>query len=296
MVVHTIFPNSPTAAMLRSSGIPVHRDVDRAGAVLAGLRERLLPPPYDELPEAAPAITDPSYDVARGVFADAGIAFPAARTVRTRAELVDAFAATGFPLVLKALGQVHKSDAGGVVLGLADEPAALAAYDDLVTRLHPPAVSVEAMADLSGGVELIVGCVRDRTFGPVVMVGLGGIHAEVLADTAARSHLSRRAGPTPAAVPARRTPADRSPGETPVDVDALAGAISTVSCVAARHPELAELEINPLLAGATGPWRSTPGSSSVSPRSPRRRGGSARRTRTPRRPWPGTPRGRTRVR
>ncbi len=109
------------------------------------------------------------------------------------------------------------------------------------------------MADLSGGVELIVGCVRDRTFGPVVMVGLGGIHAEVLADTACalapldveqarRLVLSLRGAPL----------LTGARGRTPVDVEALAGAISTVSCVAARHPELAELEINPLLAGATG--------------------------------------------
>ncbi len=144
---------------------------------------------------------------------------------------------------------MHKSDAGGVVLGLADEHAALAAYDDLVARLAPPAVSVESMADLSGGVELIVGCVRDHTFGPVVMVGLGGIHAEVLADTARalapidveqarRLVLSLRGA----------TLLSGARGRTPVDIDALAGVISTVSCVAARHPELAELEINPVLA------------------------------------------------
>ena len=64
--------------------------------------------------------------------------------------------------MLKALGQLHKSDGGGVVLGLADREAASCAYDDLSERLAPPAVSVEAMADLAGGVELIVGSVRDR--------------------------------------------------------------------------------------------------------------------------------------
>ena len=160
---------------------------------------------------------------------------------------------TGFPLVLKALGQVHKSDAGGVVLGLGDEQAALASYDDLVKRLAPPAVSVETMADLGAGVELIVGSVRDRTFGPVLMVGLGGVQAEVLADTACalapvgvdqamQLLLSLRGA---ALLTGFR-------GSKPVDLDALAAAVSALSHVAAAHPELSELEINPLLAGPSG--------------------------------------------
>jgi acyl-CoA synthetase (NDP forming) len=252
VVVHTIFPNGPTAALLRAAGIPVHRDVDRACGVLAGLEEHPLPP-YDEEGEVATPITDSSYDAAKGLFRDAGISFPPSDTVGSRDGLATAFARIGFPVVLKALGSVHKSDAGGVVLDLADEQSALAAYDDLVARLAPPAVSVEAMADPTRGVEMIVGCVRDRTFGPVLMVGLGGIHAEVLADTscalapvgletARRLVLSLRGAPL----------LTGGRGRAPVDLDGLAAAVSAVSRVAAQHPELAELEVNPLLAGPSG--------------------------------------------
>lgn len=253
VVVHTIHPASPSAVLLRSAGIPVHRDVDRAVAVLAGLVDRPAPPFAPALPVPASPVADPSYDACKRLFASAGIAFPPHHTVRGRAELTAAFATTGFPLVLKALGSAHKSDGGGVVLGLGDERAALAAYDDLVARLHPPAVSVEAMVDVGSGVEVIVGCVRDRVFGPVLMVGLGGVHTEVLADTAyalapvdhdrARALLlSLRAAPL--LLGAR--------GGPPADLDALAAAVVAVSRVAAEHPEIAELEVNPLLASPDG--------------------------------------------
>ena len=252
VVVHTIFPGGPTAAVLRAAGIPVHRDVDRASVVLAGLEEHPLPA-YDDEPEVAAPVTDTSYAAATRLFAAAGIDFPAARTVGDRDQLREALRVTGFPLVLKALGQVHKSDAGGVVLGLPDEPTALAAYDDLVARLSPPGVSVEAMADLTGGVELIVGCVRDRTFGAVVMVGLGGIHAEVLDDTACALAPVGPAQARELVLSLRGAPLlTGARGRTPADLDALAAAVSAVSRVAAQHPELAELEVNPLLAGPAG--------------------------------------------
>ena len=252
VLVHTIFPTSATAMLLREAGIPVHRDVDRACAVLAGLDEVPLPS-SDEEPEVAPPVTDSSYDAAKGLFADAGIAFPAARTVHGLDELRDALSTTGFPLVLKALGQVHKSDSGGVVLGLRDERDTVAAYDDLVRRLAPPAVSVEAMAELDGSVELIVGCVRDRTFGPVLMLGLGGIHAEVLADTACALAPVEVHQALQLLLSLRGAPLLKgSRGREPVDLDALAAAVSAVSRVAAQHPELGELEINPLLAAPSG--------------------------------------------
>ncbi len=253
VVVHTIFPASPTAAVLRAAGIPVHRDIDRAGAVLAGIAALPLPSYADEGPGLAEPLIDSSYDGARRLFSDAGIAFPVSRTVRHRDELAEALAATGFPLVLKALGQVHKSDAGGVVLGVVDEAAARASYDDLVARLAPPAVSVEAMADLRDGVELLVGCVRDRAFGPVLMVGLGGIHAEVLADTACALAPVGTEQARELLLSLRGAPLlTGTRGRAAVDLDALARAVSAVSRVAAEHPELAELELNPLLATSGG--------------------------------------------
>lgn len=253
VVVHTIFPHGPTSTLLRAAGIPVHRHVDRACAVLAGLESHPLPA-YDEGPvAAAPAITEATYDAARRLLSEAGIAFPVGRIVSDSEAFEAAMAEVGFPLVLKALGSVHKSESGGVVLGLADELTARAAYRDLRARLDPPAVSVEAMADLDAGVELIAGCVREHTFGPVLMVGLGGIHAEVLADTACalapvspeqvrRMLLGLRGAPL--LLGAR--------GRSPVDIDAVAAAASALSVLAAQHPELAEVEVNPLLARPSG--------------------------------------------
>jgi acetate---CoA ligase (ADP-forming) len=252
VVVHTIYPASPTSMLLREAGIPVHRDVDRAAAVLVGLESLPLPLLGSDVPVADP-VTEASYDVARGVFADAGIGFPVARTVHSREELGSALVTTGYPVVLKALGQVHKSDSGGVVLGLPDEQSVFAAYDDLVARLAPPGISVEAMADVEGGVELIVGSVRDRTFGPVLMVGLGGVHAEVLADTACALAPVGADAARELVLSLRGAPLlTGARGRKPVDLDALASAVSAVSRVAAAHPELAELELNPLLAGPSG--------------------------------------------
>ena len=197
-------------------------------------------------------MTETSYAAARQLFTQAGVTFGAAQTVRDPAELEVALASgqLGFPLVLKALGREHKSEGGGVVLGLRD------ADDPVCVRLPSgpaPAteVSVESMVDTSRGVDVVVGCVRDPRFGPVLMVGLGGVFAEVLADTAialapvsparARELLLSLRG-APALLGAR--------GRDPVDLETLSGTVARVSEVAAAHPELAELELNPVHAGA----------------------------------------------
>ena len=158
-----------------------------------------------------------------------------------------------FPLVLKALGQQHKSDGGGVVLGLRDAAEVRAAHARLVAALDPPAFSIEAMADTSGGVEVIVGCARDPRFGPVLMVGLGGVFTEVIADSALAI--------APVSVPSARALLLSlrgarvllgARGRDPVDLDALARLVACVSQVAAAHPELTEVELNPVLAGPAG--------------------------------------------
>jgi len=253
LVAQTIHPDSPAAQLLRAAGVPVHRDVDRACAVLAGLVEPETSGLAEQVPAAQPPVSDTSYAAARAFFGRAGVAFPEAVSVSDEAGLEAALDTVGLPVVLKATGRAHKSEGGGVVVGLADRDAARAAYADLVARLAPPAVSVEAMADPVDGVELVVGCVRDPKFGPVVLVGLGGVFTEVLADTAcaiapvssgaARGLLTSLQG-APLLAGAR--------GRAPVDLDALADLVARVSRLAAAHPELAELELNPVLAGPSG--------------------------------------------
>src|SRR5690606_22605788 len=132
-------------------------------------------PHIPAVPAPAAPLTDGDYWTARELLRHGGLEFPAARPVRTEDEAAAAAAAIGGPVVLKAMGLLHKSDAGGVALGLTDEASVRAAHADMTRRLAPPGYCVEAMADLRDGVELIVGVRRDPRFGPVALVGLGGI-------------------------------------------------------------------------------------------------------------------------
>ena len=231
----------------------MYRDI---GAAAAALRGSGGDGPTCRLAGAAPAgepVQRLDYVSVRSALAAIGVPFPLAAVATTEAEAVEAATHTGFPLVLKAMGLQHKSDAGGVVLDVRDLPALRSAYRDVAQRLAPAAVSVEAMADRSGGVELIVGAHQDPRCGPVVMVGLGGVFTEVLDDVAfalapvseaTAERLLRSLRAAPLLLGAR--------GRSPVDMTALAGLVARVSEFAAAHPELAAVEINPVLAGPDG--------------------------------------------
>jgi hypothetical protein len=112
---------------------------------------------------------------------------------------------------------------------------------------------VEAMADTAGGVELIVGVRRDLRFGPVLMVGLGGVFTEILKDVT-----FALAPVTPAEAETMLRTLKAAPllhgarGRHPVDLTATARAVATISRIGAAHPEIAELEVNPLLATPSG--------------------------------------------
>ncbi len=257
VVVHTVYPHSASVRILREAGIPVHRDAGRAALALAAACAVPGPPCTDDLALPPPAAPMPAtgYTDVRFVLTAAGVPFPPARTVHDEAGLRKVLADPGLgrPVVLKALGQLHKSEGGGVVLGLNDEESVVAAYRGVVARLAPPAVSVEQQADTTRGVELIVGSRLDPRFGPVLAVGLGGVFTEVLDDvavalgpvsTATATALLRSLRGAPLLTGARGRPS--------VDLDALATAVARISYVAAEHPELAELEVNPLLATIDG--------------------------------------------
>jgi acyl-CoA synthetase (NDP forming) len=255
LLVQTMYPEAGAAHALRRRGVPVYPTIERAVGVLArlageaGRAARGVP----SLPPPAEPIAAATYVDARALLAAGGVPFEPARVVSSAAKAEAAAAELGYPVVLKALGTLHKSDVGGVVLGLGDESALAAAYAELHERLAPPAMAVERMATLDHGVELLVGARWDARFGPVALVGLGGVFTEVLRDVAvalapvdeavARELLlSLRAAPL--LLGAR--------GRPPVDLDAAAAAVAALSRVAAAHPEIAEIEVNPLLALPTG--------------------------------------------
>ena len=255
LVVHTMYARSPAAEALRSEGVPVYGDVDAAIRVLGRLAERAgrRPRGVPGLPsrETEPTVVD-GYWPARELLSTAGIEFAEARPARTLDEALAAADALGYPVVLKALGALHKSDTGAVAIGITG-PEDLRQQLSKMATLAVEGYSVERTAPTAQGIELIVGARKDRRFGPIVLIGLGGLYAEILRDVAvalapveeeeaADVLLSLRAAPLLQGVR----------GRPPLDVRAAARAVSALSRVAGSRPEIDELEINPLLVTPDG--------------------------------------------
>jgi len=254
VVVQTMNWQSPAATALRANGVPVYRGIEEAAWALGRLARRQIEPAIGvpELPTSAEHIAASGYYASRRLLEAAGIPFVRAVEVADQQDLLTAATDMQFPLVLKALGDAHKSDRGGVILGIADEAALLIAWQDVQSRLNPPTCSIEEMADLSHAVELLVGVRRDPRFGPIILVGIGGLYAEILRDTqcalgpvddqAARKLLLSLRGA--ALLTGAR-------GRPPVDIDAAAQVVAALSATAAAHPEIVEIECNPV---AVTPW------------------------------------------
>ena len=167
-----------------------------------------------------------------------------------------AFAAGGgVPVVLKAdvPGLVHKTDAGGVELGLRTEADVRAAYRRLEERFGGKLRKVLVQPMIGGGTEVIVGVADDRLFGPLVVFGLGGVATEVLADHAARltpltdvdaDTLIRSIRSAPLLLGHRGSPA--------ADLGALRDLLLRVSRLAADLPEVTDLDLNPVIARPDG--------------------------------------------
>ena len=158
----------------------------------------------------------------------------------------------GFPLVAKAVapGVVHKSDVGGVVLGLESPAAVASAVATLRERMRAIGATLEAVFlqhEVGGGIEALVGVTMDATFGPLLVCGLGGVLVELVRDVAfrlppvsdldAREMLSR--------LRAARV-LDGYRGMPPGDREALVELITRVSALVEVVPELRELDLNPV--------------------------------------------------
>jgi acyl-CoA synthetase (NDP forming) len=255
LVLHTMYASSPAAHALRAAAVPVCRVIESAVDAVMALIAGSAPirPALPTLPAIAPPLTDASYPAVRAALAEAGVPFGPARTVRDAEDALAAAEELGYPVVLKALGLLHKSDAGGVVVGLGNDQELAAAVADLSARLAPESFSVEVSEDVAAGFELLVGARRDPRMGPVVAVAAGGLHAETLndvavalapVDEAGAEELIRSLGSAALLTGAR--------GRPPLDISAAARAASTLSHFAAAHPEIAEVEVNPLLVRPEG--------------------------------------------
>jgi acyl-CoA synthetase (NDP forming) len=255
-IVQTMYWRSAAAEALRDGGMPVYRDLEGALRGISALvgagsaRPRGVP----NLPQPAPPVKAAGYWEARGLLEAAGIEFVGARRVKHDQAALAAADELGYPVVLKALGHVHKSDAGGVAVGLADAVALQRQLSEMTTLASE--YSLERTAPVEDGIELIVGSRRDPRFGPVTLVGMGGLYTQVLGDVAVALAPIGDADAERLIGSLRGAPLLRGArGRPPLDVPAAARATAALSRTAAEHPEIDELEINPLLVlpeGALG--------------------------------------------
>ena len=258
LLAQAMYWASRPARVLRDGGVPVYRDIEGAVSTLAALvvQGGSATPVVPVVGEPAVPVAGDGYFESRELLAAGGVPFGSAIRAESVEDARAAAAELGYPVVLKALGLLHKSDAGGVALGLGDDDAVAAAAGDMQARLAPAGYAVETQVDTSGALELIIGCRRDPRFGPLVLVGLGGVYAELLRDV--------RLALAPAGVDELEALLlslrgagilTGARGRAPVAVRAAAEAAAALSRVAAAHPEIAEIEVNPLLvtpAGALG--------------------------------------------
>ena len=197
---------------------------------------------------------------AKSLLKDAGVSVATTTLATSREEAQAQADSAGYPVVLKVVSPdiAHKSDVGGVKLNLKDTDAVAAAYDEIVANSQKAVidaritgVAVQHMAPQ--GTEVIVGMTTDPQFGPVMMFGLGGIMVEVLKDVSFRL------------VPLAERDADQMIGEIkgrPVlegvrgqpasDLEALRDTILKVSEFVEKHPEVRELDLNPVFAYPDG--------------------------------------------
>ncbi|MFE9394377.1 acetate--CoA ligase family protein [Streptomyces flavidovirens] len=256
LVVHTMARDTPALAVLRAQAVPVYERIEQAATALActaRLRARVVAAPAASPPAASFAVPDGGYESVRELLASYGLTFPATVFVTTAEEAAEAAHRTGYPLALKAMGLAHKTEAGGVVLGIGDEDRLRAAFARMRSTTGATRYAVEAMASPPYAVELIAGVRHDAAFGPVAMVGIGGVTAELLADTAVALAPLRPDRARESLLSLRHAPLLTGwRGAPPVHLDAAAAALCALARAGAEHPELSELEVNPLLVHPGG--------------------------------------------
>ena len=249
---------------IRRAGVPFFRSPERALRAIATLsrwkdRGLAVGEPLTPAAERLPAGVIPEHR-AKQLLAAAGLAIPAGELAGTLEQAQAAAARVGYPVVLKAqsVGLSHKSDAGGVILNIVNADALADAWNQLHQNLTKaaPGIPLEGiLIERMGrkGVELIIGAKNDGDWGPVLMIGMGGTAAEAFGDmrvlpvcsseTQILDQVRQLKGA--ALLGAFR-------GSAKKDLAALARAIHQLGYFVRSHPEIAEIDINPLVVYPEG--------------------------------------------
>jgi acyl-CoA synthetase (NDP forming) len=193
---------------------------------------------------------------AKQILAEAGISCTPTVLATTKAQAVSLSDEIGYPVVLKisSVDITHKSDSGGVKVNLANKEAVEQAYDEIMTscRAYAPEANIEGVAVMAMakiGTEIIMGMIKDASFGPVVMFGLGGVLVEVLKDVSFRI------------VPIEKGDAEDMTseiqgkkllegyrGQDPADVPCLQDMLVKLSDFVNETPGIEEIDMNPVFA------------------------------------------------
>jgi acyl-CoA synthetase (NDP forming) len=243
---------------LTHAGVAMRRLMDYSKFKLATTEAAGLPARDLSAHLKAPTLSEAD---SKALLREAGIALPDEVLVSERGALDAAIEKVGFPLVMKIQSPdiAHKSEVGGVRVGIIAKGEAFSAYRELLenAQKHRPNAAIQGVLVCpmaKKGVEIIIGTLNDATFGPMVMVGLGGITTELFRDVIYR--------PAPVSVveaemmlgELKAAPLLRGfRGTAKADVAALSNLISEVSVLAARLKEsVSEMELNPVLVHGEG--------------------------------------------
>jgi len=249
---------------IQKQGIPVFREIHRSIECLCALFKRnkreipwhasvesfesaTVSDSWKQVPASASGSLDEH--LSKQILADFGIATVPEKIVDSLSEAKAAASNFGFPIVMKGVspGIVHKTEQGLVKIGIHSNEMVEAAFSDLCAAM-PAGGSILVQRQITGGIELIAGFLRDPQFGPCVMLGLGGIFAEALEDTVfAVAPVSRKdAFHLMDQIRAQKV-LNGFRGATAVNRDALADILMHLGRLGLACPQIQEVDINPLI-------------------------------------------------
>jgi acyl-CoA synthetase (NDP forming) len=179
---------------------------------------------------------------------------------KSRSEAISIAESLGYPVVLKIVSDdiIHKSDAGGVAIGLTSSESVGRAYTNMMAAIrqkHPEAVieGISVQLQASAGVEIIIGMTRDPQFGPAIMFGLGGVWVEIFNDVSLRiAPLAREDASEMVRELKSYKLLDGYRGRPKIDTQTLENWLLKVSELVMKNPRIKELDINPIFAYPEG--------------------------------------------